>query len=168
MHWIIAAIITPIPLIHLWLHALLPWWRKYPWLFYAWGLGIFVASFFWFPVVANISPLLFTPSPVLLRLGIGLMLLGLGGILSSVWTLGIKRFFGWVVLRPASVSPQRVVGGPFRIVPHPAYFGYLLIAVGNFLVSGELYLVPTLIVLIFMTPIVIWLEEQELKERTGM
>ncbi len=166
MHWIIAAIIAPIPLFHLWLHALLPWWKKHPWLYYFCGLLVWIGSFLYFSFIGPRSEYLFEFDPVWrVASGYTLMVIGAVGILSSIITLGPKRFFVWAVLMPDSASKIRLTKGPFAFIPHPAYIGELLVAIGNFLVRGQFYLLYLAIFLAVLTPIVIWLEEEELKKR---
>lgn len=160
----IAALIVPIPLIHLWLHALLPWWRRQPWLFYLWGLVLWAGSFKLIPLLDDISPAIFDPGIVTQRIGTGLIWLGLVGLFASLISLGPERFFVWAVLDAESAQRNRA-SGVFALVPHPAYLGYIAIAFGIFLWVGKLYLAMLLIYLIVLTPIVIWLEEQEMEER---
>ena len=163
----IAAIMIPIPIAHLWLHALLPFWKKYPRLFYV-VAGIFLFFSLWLvPGMARFSPYLFRPTPFHTILGWGAMISGLILILSSFFTLGPKRFLVWAVLRPDSVPPRRIQTGPFQFIPHPAYLGYLLIALGNLLTGGKSYLAGILFYTILTLPLIIWFEEHELKERTS-
>lgn len=168
MHWTIAAIIAPIPLFHLWLHALLPWWKKHPWFFYLCGLVVWITSFFYFSFISLRSEYLFEFDPTWRLVGgYALIAIGAVGFLSSIITLGPKRFFVWAVLRPDSTPKVRLAKGPFAFIPHPAYIGELLVAIGNFLVRGQFYLLYLAIFLIVLTPIVIVLEEEELKNRSA-
>ena len=167
MRWIITAIIVSIPFLHLWLHALLAWWRKRPYLYYLIFCPlVWLAAILFFKNIDSTFPsLLFSPTQLVSKVGKILMLLGLVAIISSVITLGPKRFFMWAVLRPESVRRTRVTRGPFAFLPHPAYFGYLTVAFGNFLSSGKFYLSAVFALLFALTPIVIWFEEKELSER---
>lgn len=166
IHWIIAASIAPIPLFHLWLHALLPWWKKHAWLFYLCGLLAWAASFWYFSFFGPRSEYMFEFNPMW-RVTVGYVLMGIGaiGILASIFTLGPKRFFVWAVLRPNSAPKIRIIIGPFLLIPHPAYMGEILIAIGNFLVRGQFYLLSLAIFLIVLMPIIIVLEEEELRRR---
>ncbi len=161
---LIAALIAPVPLIHLWLHALLPWWRRQPWLFYLWGLILWAGSLKFIPAMDVISPVLFSPGLATVRIGIGLIWLGIVALFASIVTLGATRFFAWAVL-DTEAAPKKRVRGIFSLVPHPAYLGYISIAFGLLLWVGKLYLAILLIYLVVLTPIVIWLEEQEMEER---
>jgi len=167
MSELIAVLIFPIPLFHLWLHGLLPFWRRHPVWFYIIGALMFAGSVWFVPKMALISISIIAPSTWLV--GVGYFLLFAGGllVLSSFLTLGPRRFFVWAVLRPDSAKDKRIVSGPFAFVPHPAYFGYLLAALGNFLTVGDFYLAVLFIFLLAVTPVVIWLEEHELGERVG-
>lgn len=165
MSWLIIAFIVPIPIFHLWLHALLDFWKKHPLAYYAICAPFWIASFFLFQSIDQLSPYLFTPSETLVKIGYALMTLGALGAVSSFLTLGPKRFLMWAVLRPFS-TPQKIVSsGPFKCVPHPAYLGYLCAALGDFLMSGKLYLAATLIFLLALTPLVIYFENRELTQR---
>lgn len=167
MKWIDSAIMFPVPIIHFWLHALLPWWRKRPVLFYLWALLLFFCALSVAPYIASISPCIFTPSVITRSFGIGLKVIGALAILTSIMTIGIKRFFLWAVLKPESVPKIRIIKGPFKFVPHPAYFGYILLVLGNLLGSGALYLVGILAWLVAFLPLVIILEEKEIDARIG-
>ncbi|MEK7172070.1 MAG: methyltransferase [Patescibacteria group bacterium] len=165
MSWIIVAIIVPVPLFHLWLHALLSFWKKKPLLFYIFVLLIWIGTFLFFKPIDVISPIFFTPSDILIAFGFILMSIGAILVLSSIITLGLKRFFMWAVLYPQSVQQTRLISGSFKFIPHPAYTGYLLVALGNFLLSGKLYLALVFIFLFALTPIMIYFEEKELSAR---
>lgn len=165
MFWIISAIITPVPVIHLWLHAILKFWRKHPFIFYALCISMWIGTFLFFKPIDKISFPLFTPSNNITMIGFALMSLGVLGVISSIITLGPKRFFMWAVLRPQEVDQIRISSGPFKFIPHPAYIGYLLVALGNFLAGGEFYLALVFIFLFALTPIIIYFEEKELAQR---
>ncbi|MBI5728527.1 MAG: hypothetical protein HY984_02115 [Candidatus Magasanikbacteria bacterium] len=165
MSAIIAALMLPIPLAHLWLHALLPWWKKYPRLFYFWGFIIWDGAFAIVPTLDIISPIAIYPTSFLRGIGLILIATGLVAIIWSALTLGARRFFVWAVLRPESTSQIRINHGPFEWLPHPAYSGYVLLALGNFLINGKLYLAGILLYTLITLPIVIWLEDHELGQR---
>ena len=93
------------------------------------------------------------------------MALGALGAISSFLIIGPKRFLMWAVLNPTSTEQKIVHSGPFKLVPHPAYLGYLCAASGALLASGKLYLAVALIFLLALTPLVIYLENRELTQR---
>ena len=163
---IIAALIAPVPIFHFWLHGLLGLWRRYPYLLYIWGLVLWLFSILVF-TQAIPSDRLWIESTVLKIFGWSLISLGLLAALWSIKTLGFKRFFVWGVLHPKSVPAIRERSGPFKFFPHPAYGGYLVIAVGLVLVSGQTFAVGFLAYLLIVTPMAIWLEEKELLARLG-
>ncbi|MBI2639139.1 hypothetical protein HYW83_06145 [Candidatus Peregrinibacteria bacterium] len=166
LHWIIAAVIAPIPLFHLWLHALLPFWRKRPLLIYFVSIFVWAAALAYFYWLNLRSEYIFEFNAVWrIILGYLLMAIGTVGIFASIITLGPKRFFVWAVLKPHSVSAARIEKGPFRFIPHPAYIGYLFVAVGSFMSRGQFYLLYLVIYLFILTPIVIYFEEEELRRR---
>lgn len=165
MFWIISAIITPVPLIHLWLHSMLKFWRKHPFIFYAFCILMWIGTFLFFKPVDKISFFLFTPSNNLAMIGFALMSLGVLGVIGSLIALGPKRFFMWAVLRPQEMEQIRISSGPFKFIPHPAYIGYLFVALGNFLAGGKFYLALVFIFLFALTPIMIYFEEKELTQR---
>lgn len=168
MHWIIAAIIAPVPLFHLWLHALLPFWRKRPLLIYVVALAAWIATTVYFSQLNLRSEYMFAADPAWrVFSGYALMLIGAAAILSSIFTLGAKRFFVWAVLKPDSTPKIRIGKGVFHSIPHPAYIGYLCVALGNFLVRGQFYLLYLFIVFIILIPIVIRFEEEELRQRVA-
>ncbi len=159
MQWIITAIIFPVPFFHLWLHALLPWWRKRPYLYYL----IFIplvwlsALLFFKNVDSAFSLLLFSSTQFILIIGKILMLLGLFAIISSIVTLGPKRFFCGQYSGPNLFDTSESFADHSNFYPHPAYFGYFAIALGNFLSSGKFYLGAVFVFLFALMPIVIWI-----------
>ena len=163
--WIILSIIAPVPVLHLWLHALLFYWRKRPVFFYLFCGIVWLGSFLLFWPLRLIQDQFFAPSTASDVVGRVLMLMGSLGVLSSIWALGIRRFFMWAVLKPDALSQVRIHRGPFSFIPHPAYFGYLLVLFGNLLTTGSLLDVSIFCLSFALTPIIIWLEERELKER---
>lgn len=165
--WIIPAIIAPVPILHLWLHGLLPFWRRRPILFYLFCVLIWIGSFFLFQRLDGMGGLLFLSTSASDFIGRVLMILGTVGVLASLFTLGLRRFFMYAVFKPEVVPRRRISRGPFAVVPHPAYFGYLLVILGNLFRTGTLSLAIVLAALLALTPMVIWLEERELKERLG-
>lgn len=162
---IIAAIILPIPFFHLWLHALLPLWRRRPFGLYLFGLALWIAAFKLTPILDLASPIAFMPGDGWRTFGTILVIIGFAFAAWSLLTLGPLRFFVWAVLRPGAASKIRITSGPFSFLAHPAYIGYLIVAVGNLISSGKLYLVGIFALLMLLTPVVIWLEEHELGER---
>lgn len=162
---IIAALILPIPFFHLWLHALLPAWKRHPFLLYVFGLLLWIGSFKFVPILASFSPRAFEPTTLTVNLGWTLVVIGFLFAIWSLATLGPIRFFVWAVLRPGIVPRVRIASGPFSFIPHPAYLGYIVVALGNLFASGLLYLAGVFVLLFFLTPIVIWLEEHELGAR---
>lgn len=163
--WVLAAITLPIPIFHFWLHALLPWWRKNPLLFYVFCGTLWVAAFALFKAIAPISSDLFTPTEITTNIGQFLVILGFLMVLWSIYSLTPKRFFLWAVFRPESVIQKRIKKGAFRFIPHPAYNGYLIASLGAVLISGALYTIIVFVTLLIITPIMIWLEENELTKR---
>lgn len=109
--------------------------------------------------------MLFTPTHITRGIGAILATCGVFAIASSILALGPKRFFLWAVLKPQSVPQMHIRKRPFTLIPHPAYIGYLCIALGNLLANGTLYLAGVLAWLIILTPIVIVFEEKEMRER---
>ena len=118
-----------------------------------------------FRLIDPLSPILFTPGNTLIKIGYALMALGALGAISSFLIIGPKRFLMWAVLNPTSTEQKIVHSGPFKLVPHPAYLGYLCAASGALLASGKLYLAVALIFLLALTPLVIYLENRELTQR---
>lgn len=168
MEYIIASILAPAPIIHLWFHALLYFWKKNIYVFYAWVFTIWLGSFFVFRHIDPGSSKIFFQyaSPAFLYFGILMRFTGALMVLSSIYTLGIKRFFLWCVLKPETSGCDVVRHkGPFEFVPHPAYFGYMLLLLGNFFSSGKMYLLYSFIFLFTFMPIVIMLEDEELRDR---
>lgn len=166
MTWIIAAISLPISIFHFWLHALLPWWQKFPLLYYAFCGGIWAGVFYLMREIdLRYIELLFSPTPITIGIGYALMLSGALMILWSIYSLTPKRFFMWAVLRPESMTKIKIKKGAFRFIPHPAYTGYITATFGALLYSGKLYMTIVFLILLTITPIMIWLEEDELKKR---
>jgi len=165
--WITLAVIAPVAILHLWLHALLPSWRKRPILFYIFCALVWIGSLVLTQPLVIAGAFLFVPSTASDIAGRILMIIGSIGVVWSVLTLGGKRFFMYAVLRPDAVARVRLKRGPFSFVPHPAYFGYLLVALGMIFYTGMLISAFVFFELFALTPIVIWLEERELKERIG-
>ena len=162
--WIIFAIIAPVPVFHFWLHALLPFWRRAPLLFYAWCGIIWAAAFWFFFEINPRSPVLFSPNPWQANLGGALVWIGFAAAIFSVLSLGPIRFFMWAVLRPL-VAPRVRLGGIYRALPHPAYFGYIVVALGALLQTGSLLSALVLALQLTLTPIMIYFEEEEMKKR---
>lgn len=164
---IIAAIILPVPFFHLWLHALLPWWKKHLHIFYGLCGLMWIGSFFFVKILDRVSIFAFFPSIDLKRFGYFLMILGAFAVSVAIMTLGAKRFFMWAVLRPESAPRIRIHKSLYNLFPHPAYIGHITIALGNFLSNGKLYLGLISVALFILMPIVIYFEEEELRRRVG-
>ncbi len=162
---IIAALLLPIPVLHLWLHALLPAWRRQPLSFYVFCLLLWAGAFFLVPKIEQVSPIAFVPGAALQNVALAVIGLGVLLMLASLLTLGFRRFFLWGVLHPAEFPVLKPSNFIFILLPHPAYFGYILVAVGNVLTSGKFYTIGILALLLILLPLVIWLEEEELKSR---
>ncbi|MEK7665036.1 MAG: methyltransferase [Patescibacteria group bacterium] len=163
---IVSIIFVPVPLFHLWLHALLGFWRRKPVLFYILCLFFWLFAFWFFIKIDAVFPLfLFYPSALLFLSGFALIILGLVFMALSILALGIKRFFVFAVLVPLSVKQKRINSGLFKIIPHPAYIGEILIIFGAFLASGKAYLAAAFIFIIALFPISIYFEEKELNQR---
>lgn len=160
--FILLTLILPIPVAHLWLHALLSYWRKFPIAFYLFGIILWVGSLIFALRVNNLFPNpLFLPNNTL---GIIFTAVGLFLVFASIFSLGRKRFFLWAVLNPKKLP---LIKKPklFELFPHPAYLGYFLITIGNlFILANPLALIG-LISFLFLTPVVIFMEEEELRNR---
>ena len=161
---LIAGVIAAVPLFHLWLHGFLNWWRRFPLLLYIWTLAIGLFVIIFFEQVLPPSQV-FKTSTSLEILGWLFISICPLVIMWSLFTLGLKRWFAWGVLRPSSVPNIRERSGPFRYIPHPAYTSFLLAAMGLILASGQAYAFGLLIYLLIVLPIVMWLEEKELESR---
>ncbi|MBI2453087.1 hypothetical protein HYV56_00090 [Candidatus Peregrinibacteria bacterium] len=164
--WIISAILVPIPLMHLWLHALISFWRKHAYFFYVFSFLLWIGSFFLFREVYYIFPyVIYFPSTISQYIAVIFVIIGFILLFASFLSLGPKRFFVWAVLRQDSVSNIRVVRGPFKFFPHPAYTGYLFISFAAFLLTGFFYMAFSFLFLFSFTPIVIFFENEELSKR---
>ncbi len=163
---IIILIFAPVPIFHFWLHAMLAFWRKNPVLFYLLCLLCWIASFFVLKMASENSYYAYYPDSFSIVLGFLSVVAGFILIASSILTIGPKRFFMWAVLNPSSVKQKRIVSGFFKIIPHPAYLGELLVPLGTFLLSGKTYIGIIFIYMLSLMPIVIYFEEKELSERT--
>lgn len=158
------AIITPVPVFHFWLHALLPSWRRAPLLFYAWCGVIWAGAFWFFSKIDPLSRTLFDPVLWQTHLGIALVWIGFSAAIFSICSLGLIRFLMWAVLRP-DAAPKTRLGGLYRAIPHPAYLGYIVVALGSLLQTGSLIAAIVLASQIALTPIMIYFEEREMSER---
>ncbi|MBI4090847.1 MAG: hypothetical protein HY422_02385 [Candidatus Komeilibacteria bacterium] len=165
MHWIIAAFFVPVPLFHVWLHALLPAWRRAPVLIYVFFVAAWAGAAAILPVVDRVSPIAFVPSAGLQLISSVFMLIGLSMVCLSLITLGPVRFFVLSVLKPEGAPATRVTSGIFRFVSHPSYLGILMISFFNFVGSGKLYLAGIFAYFLITLPIVILFEERELAAR---
>jgi len=168
MEYIIASILAPVPVIHFWFHALLYFWKQRPYLFYVWSATIWIGAFFGFKHIdVNSSQIFFNyVSPAFLYAGILMRLSGALMIVSSIYTLGIKRFFLWCALKPHDKGCEVIKTKAFLgMIPHPAYFGYMLLLLGNFFSSGKIYLLASFIFLFTLLPFIMMLEDEELRSR---
>lgn len=161
---LLAALLLPISIFHLWLHGLLKFWQKYPALLYVWGAGWWIGSLSMAPALQFLLPQVFLPNNFWRGIGFGLLSLGVVLVLWSLLILGPRKFFVWEVLRP---RPQQkyLARGPFKILSHPAYLGYAAIAFGNVLMSGSLYTSAVCLFLCTTLPIVMHFEDTELRAR---
>jgi protein-S-isoprenylcysteine O-methyltransferase Ste14 len=162
------AVIAPIPLFHLVLHAWLRVWRRWPRAYYGvwavlWAVGAVLAWSFRTLLTARV----FDPSSTLTA--IGLVIAGASLLLVpwSLFTIGWERFFMKAVLWPDRVPQRRIASGPFRCIRHPAYTAYRIAAIALFLATGFWSLVALAVWLLILTPFVIRLEERELMSRIG-
>ncbi|MBT5015855.1 hypothetical protein HOM98_00040 [Candidatus Peregrinibacteria bacterium] len=165
MLWLIIAFIFPIPIFHLWLHGLLPFWRKFPFIYYVVVGAIWICSFLFFREIIPASPQLFEPNRVTIHLGDSMVFLGFLAALGSLITIGPKRFFMYAVLRPEKVKQKRITKWVFKNCPHPAYNGYIFATFGALIYTGNAVVALVFIFLLTTTPIVMWLESNELDER---
>lgn len=166
LYTLFAGIITAIPIFHLWLHALLPFWKKHPYLFYVLVGSVFlistIISFLLFPPAYY----LFVPTFFMELIGWTLMAGGLILVTAAIATIRPERFFVWAVLFPQKVYQKKILKGPYKYIPHPAYIGWIIIAMGTLLAGGLSHLLIPIASMTILIPIVIILEEKELNERT--
>lgn len=165
IYLIIIFAFAPVPLFHLWLHALLPFWKKNPALFYVLCIFLWVFSFLFLKKISEILPHAYYAGDFQAILGFLLAGLGFTFVAFSILSIGAKRFFVWAVLKPSSTEQKRITSGLFKTVPHPAYLGEILISLGLFFLSGKFYLLLVFFFLFCFLPISIYFEEKELSER---
>lgn len=166
IYTLIAGVITAIPLVHLWLHALMPFWKKHPISYYVFAGILFLASIgvsFWL-----LSPAyyLFLPTPFLEIIGWIFIVIGLILVLSAVSTLGWQRFFLLAIFYPGQIKQRRIREGIYEKFPHPAYIGWTIVSIGILIAGGLSHLLIPVISMMVLIPVVIILEEKELDERT--
>lgn len=161
------ALFAVVPVFHLWLHALREFWKKFPVLLYGMAIAFWAFVMWLMMLLWPSSPVLFAPSKSLMTEGLTLVLIGLAMTVTSIFTLGPRRFFVWEVLRPGAASRDRVQRGIFKHVPHPAYIGNNLALVGAWLATGTLIACIAMMVSLALTPLVILHEEDELNRRVG-
>lgn len=157
-------LLAPVPLAHFAFHAFLPLWRKRPAAFYlvAVLLWVAVAAVLWtIPLAAP----LFAPSAVLRAWGAVFAVIGAIFVLWAIAAIHPKRFFLWAALRPESMPQVRIGSGPYRLLVHPAYVGYQLVAFGAFLLSGTPESLALAGWLLIAMPVLIRVEERELGVR---
>lgn len=157
---VVLTILAIIPVAHLWLHALLPFWRKHPAFFYAFFtvIGTFIGfGFFEFTSWQDVRLRSGLPA----SFAISFATIGLVLLLTSLRILGPRRFFLLGVLKP-QVFPQRFVESRIlRIFPHPAYVGYMLLVLGLLVATNFWLAFAILLENIALYPLVIKWEEKE-------
>ena len=158
-------LLGPIPLFHLALHLFLRLWRKAPQLLYVsatilWALSLSVASY-----VYAWQAALFVPPLWLQIFGAVFGVFSLFLVLWAFFTLGPKRFMVWAVVAPAMVEQKYIKSGPYRFVPHPAYLGYMAMALAVFLITGLASALGFFIYSLVFLMMVILLENHEIKNR---
>lgn len=163
---IVLIALPPVPVFHFVLHALLTTWRKHPLSFYMlsglvwflWEISILRKGDF-------VTTAFLVPSAAMAGFGLLLVFSSFVFIALSFAMLGPGRFFSYAVLRPAEARQHPVSKGVYRFFNHPAYFGYQLLTLGSFLMSGWWSLLALFVWLFLTTPIVIYLEEKEMGKR---
>lgn len=157
-------LLTPLPFAHALLHSALSTWRRRPGNFYTAAIVVWlVVSMVLWSLPRPV--LLFEPGNVMRTIGVVAMVAGAVLVPWAIATLHPKRFFLWAVLHPESVEQVRIGRGPYRLLAHPAYTGYELIALGAFIASGIPEALALTGWLLISMPVVIRLEEQELANR---
>ena len=164
--WTIS-ILAPIPFIHFALHSFLTFWRRKPLAFYVtiailWLLSFFAASF-----LVRHEKTFFTPPSWLIISALVLEFVSLLLIFWAIITIGPKRFFLFAIVFPKKVEQKYIKSGPYLFVRHPAYLGYLAIWLFSFLATGRVVLLFFFIFALICVPIIISLEDREMKERLG-
>lgn len=164
------AVIGPVPIVfHLLLHVALAFWRRHVRAFYgicgivwvAWAIGTWMGASWLTTRVLTPPSALVTPVTVL-----ALLVLCIAAW--TIATIGWQRFFVYAVLRPEHVPTMaRVTSGPFRLFRHPAYTSYRIAAILLMIATGSwgMVLLATLSLALF--PIIIHLEERELRLRVA-
>jgi|GEM_PF-1117339 len=158
-------LLAPIPVIHIFLHAFLGGWKKYPLGLYLTGAVLWVASYFAAGALQPMDGQLFMPSAAIIGLAEIIAFLGLLLIIWSFITIGPKRFLLWAVVKPEAVEQKYIKAGPFRLMPHPAYVGYLMAATAAVLATGKVALFIFLVYSFVLLFVVILLENHEMKKR---
>lgn len=158
-------LLGPIPLFHITLHVFLRLWRKAPHLLYVsatflWALSLSIASYLYVWPVA-----LFFPPLWLQTFGVIFGVFSIALILWAFFTLGPKRFMVWAVVAPEAVEQKYVKSGPYRLLPHPAYLGYMGTALAAFLATGLASAFGFFIYSLVFLMVVILLENHEMKNR---
>lgn len=87
-----------------------------------------------------------------------------GIIFWAIVTLGARRYFLYEVVSPSG-KHNRVQKGPYRFLPHPAYFSYFVIIIAAYLLTGTAAILAVTIEYVVMIPMVVMLENHELKKR---
>lgn len=161
-------LLAPIPVLHIFLHAFLGGWKKYPLGLYLTGAVLWVVSYFVAGALQPMNEQLFLPSMALIGLAEIIAFLGLLLIIWSFITIGPKRFLLWAVVKPEAVEQKYIKTGPFRLMPHPAYVGYLMAATAAVLATGKVVLFVFFVYSLVLLFIVILLENHEIKNRLGI
>jgi protein-S-isoprenylcysteine O-methyltransferase Ste14 len=85
------------------------------------------------------------------------------GYLFTLWALSSNTFFSSVVRIQSDRGHRLVTGGPYRIVRHPGYAGFIAFWAGSALLLGSVWaLIPTAL-LTGLTALRVVLEERTLK-----
>lgn len=106
----------------------------------------FLAVFYGAPLEALYLPSWQAPSLLMQIAGMLLVVLGTALLFSSVHALG-KQFTGHVHIQ---IGHRLVTSGPYRIVRHPGYLGYLLLTVG--IAAGYASLIAAAAIVLLLAP----------------
>ena len=158
----IVFIFLPIPFAHIALHSFLRFWRghRLSWLTFCAALWIIAL-----PLAANIiCPVVFHPSVFFQIIYWAAIVSAAVIIIWAIAALGARRYFLYEVVSPSG-KHNRVQKGPYRFLPHPAYFSYFVIIVAAYLLTGTAAILAVLIEYAILIPIVAMLENRELKKR---
>jgi protein-S-isoprenylcysteine O-methyltransferase len=76
-----------------------------------------------------------SPAPLVLYVGAAMAVAGLAFAVWSRWTIGAN----WDAFVALKDEHELVMAGPYAVVRHPIYAGFVLAAIGTALVSGEVH-----------------------------